>query len=218
MEDDRLFVNETRLETTRENLYNARYERPAIRAAAGDVAGLSVLDLGCGGGEHSLWLLEHGARVVALDSSEKMVQLARRRLSPDVDVRLHDLREPLPLQKESFDLVFSSLTMHYVREWEPLLREFRRVARPGGALVFSTHHPCRGLHDGLGVDYFSTGLVVDHWSASEDDDSVRVRYWRRPLQSIVAAVLETDWRIVKIAEPRIAEAVDPWFLVVKATR
>ena len=152
--------------------------------------GLDVLDLGPAGSEHSLWLNEHGARVVSIDPSK------------------HDLREPLPLQKESVDLVFSSLTLHYVREWEPLFREFRRVTRPGGSLVFSTHHPCRGLHDGLGVDYFSTGLVVD--------DSRR--YWRRPLQAIVGAIIETDWRIVKLVEPRIAEAVDPWFVVVKASR
>jgi SAM-dependent methyltransferase len=154
------------------------------------VRGLDVLDVGCAGDEHALWLIEHGARVT------------------EIDPGVHDLREPLPLQKESVDLVFSSLTLHQVREWEPVLREFRRVTRPGGSLVFSTHHPCRGLHDGLGVDYFSTGLVVEE----------QERYWRRPLQSIVNAIIETDWRIVKIAEPRIAEAVDPWFVVVKASR
>ena len=207
LEDDRLFddaafASEPRAED------NARYERPAIRAVAGDVKGLDVVDVGCGGGEHALWLLERGARVVALDANPQMVELARRRLAPDVDVRLHDLREPLPLQKERFHLIFSSLTLHYVREWEPLLREFRRVARPGGALVFSTHHPCRGLHDGLGVDYFSTGLVIDS----------QARYWRRPLQAIVSAVVDTGWRIERIVEPRTAEAVDPWFVIIRATR
>ena len=156
----------------------------------GDVRGLDVLDLGAAGGEHALWLAEHGARVVSIDPQQ------------------HDLTEPIPQQKESVDLVFSSLTLHYVLEWEPLLRELRRVTRPGGSLVFSTHHPCRGLHDGLGVDYFSTGLVVDESG----------RYYRRSLQSIVNPILETDWRIVKITEPRIAEAIDPWFVVVKASR
>jgi SAM-dependent methyltransferase len=215
LEDDRLFDDDA-LQAARIE-YDARHERPAIRALAGDVRGLDVLDVGCAGGEHSLWLLEHAARVVALEANPKMYEIARRRLAPEVEVRLHDLREPLPLSKESFDLVFSSLTLHYARDWEPLLREFHRVTRPGGALVFSTHHPCRGLHEGLGVDYFSTGLVVDRWM-SEGGDAVRVRYWRRPLQSIVGAVVETGWRIARVVEPRIAEAVDPWFLIVKATR
>jgi SAM-dependent methyltransferase len=157
---------------------------------AGDVRGLDVLDVGPPESDHAKWLQEHGARVTFVDASER------------------NLEEPLPQQKESVDLVFSSLVLHSVLEWEPLLREFRRVTRSGGSLVFSTYHPCRGLHDGLGVDYFSTGIVVDD----------RVRYYRRPLHTIVNAVIGTDWRIVKIAEPRIAEAVDPWFVIVKASR
>ena len=173
------------------------YEREPIRALAGDVRELDVLNVG-GDPAHREWLTSHGARTVGIDPNE------------------HDLREALPLGKESFDLVFSSLTLHFVREWEPLMREFHRVTRPNGALVFSTHHPCRGLHDGLGVDYFSTGLVVDRCNSSDED--VRLRYWRRPLSAVVSAVIETGWRIAKIAEPRIAEAVDPWFLIVRATR
>lgn len=195
-EDDRLFDDDAFAGAHVER--NARFERPAIRALAGDVSDLDVLDVGSPRDEHAAWLTERGARLTELDP------------------RTHDLREALKLKKEAFDLVFSSLTLHYVREWEPLLNEFHRVTRPGGALVFSTHHPCRGLHDGLGVDYFSTGLVVDRFSAEGDD--VRIRYWRRPLQGIVTALVETGWRIAKIAEPRVAEAVDPWFLVVRATR
>ena len=169
------------------------FERSAIRAAAGDVGGLDVLDVGPHGDEHFVWLAEHGARVVTVEIGD------------------YEQPEPIPQQKESIDLVFSSLRLHYVREWEPLFREFRRVTRPGGALVFSTHHPCQGLHDGLGVDYFSTGLIEDGAAQPE-------RYWRRPLQAIVSAIVDTGWRIERIAEPRIAEAVDPWLLVVRATR
>jgi SAM-dependent methyltransferase len=165
-------------------------ERPAIRALAGDVNGLDVLFVGAPVSEHASWLTAHGARVVTLES------------------HVHDAGEPLPQQKESADLIFSSLTMHSVLEWEPLLRELHRVTRPSGALVFSIHHPCRGLHEGLGVDYFSTGRVEDG----------EVRYWRRPISAIVTALVETGWRITKMTEPRIADAVDPYFLIVRAAR
>jgi len=153
------------------------------------VRGLDVLQVGADA-EHAVWLRERGARLV------------------EMEARQHDLCEPLRFAKESFDLVFSPLALHYVLEWEPLMREFHRVTRPNGALVFSTHHPCRGLHDGLGVDYFSTGVVVDQ----------DARYWRRPLAAMIGAVIDTGWRIAKIAEPRVADAVDPWFLVLRATR
>ncbi|MBV8151204.1 MAG: class I SAM-dependent methyltransferase [Candidatus Eremiobacteraeota bacterium] len=177
-----------------------------------------MLVAACAGGTHAEWLHEHGARVVALDANDKMAAIARRRLPEEVPVVRHDLREPLPLEKESFDLVFSSLTLHYLREWEPALREFRRVTRPGGALVFSTHHPCMGLHDNqeLGVDYFATGLVEDRWNGFADQP-VRVRYWRRPLSAMIDAVVGSGWRIERILEPRLADAVDPWFLFLRAT-
>src|SRR5271165_4853293 len=204
MSDDRLFDDydafaDAYVEATRDNLYNARYERPALRALAGDVRGLDVLDAGCAGGEHALWLHEQGARVVALDANAKMAEIARGRLPPEITLHIHDLREPLPLEKQSFDLIFSSLTLHYIREWGPTLREFHRITRPGGALVFSTHHPCMGLHEGLGADYFSTGLIEDKWTGF-GPEPVRVRYWRRPLQTIVSAVVDAGWRIERIVE------------------
>lgn len=179
--------------------------------------GLDVLEIGCTGGDHSLWLLEHGARVVAMEASPRMFEQARHRLPPEIHVRLHDLREPFELQDKSFDIVFSSLTLHYVRDWQPVLQELHRVTKPGGALVFSTHHPCRGLHEGLGVDYFATGLVLVE-QMTEHGTPIQARYWRRPLQAIVSAVLETGWSLSRIVEPRIGEAVDPWFLIVRATR
>jgi ubiquinone/menaquinone biosynthesis C-methylase UbiE len=44
-------------------------------------------------------------------------------------------------QDGSFDLIVASLVMHYVRDWHAVLGEFRRVLKPDGAVVFSTHHP-----------------------------------------------------------------------------
>ena len=151
---------------------------------------LDVLHVGAGEDEHAAWLRERGARLI------------------QIDPRTHDLHDALPVAKESFDLVFSSLTLHEVPEWEPLMREFRRVTRPNAALVFSSYHPCRGLHEGLGVDYFVTGMVVEE----------KASYWRRPLAAIVSALVDTGWRIEKIVEPRVADAVDPCFLVLRATR
>ena len=73
------------------------------------VAGLRVLDAGCGGGRTSAWLIEQGADVV--DTSEELLRLARERL---------------PFEDGSFDVVVSSLVMHYLRDWVPTLRELRR--------------------------------------------------------------------------------------------
>ncbi|HTD32889.1 MAG TPA: class I SAM-dependent methyltransferase, partial [Candidatus Elarobacter sp.] len=103
------------------NAANAAYERPAVRALLGDVRGLDVLDAGCAAGEHSAWLVEHGARVVAVDGSEAMVRLARERLGEHGRVLCGDLAQPLLLTGASFDVVLSSLTLHYLEEWSGVL-------------------------------------------------------------------------------------------------
>jgi SAM-dependent methyltransferase len=211
---------------TAANVYNAAYERPAVRAVLGDVRGLDVLDAGAAAGEHSAWLAAHGARVVALDASEAMVRLARERLGDTVTVLCADLARPLPPANASFDVVLSSLTLHYLEDWLPPLREFARVLRPGGRLVLSTHHPA--LTDDPGADYHAVRLVEEGWDGFADS-AVPMRFYHRPLERIVGDVLAAGFILRGLHEPRpSAEAEDrdpavaarlrarPWFLVLDA--
>src|SRR5947209_1582951 len=92
-------------------------EGPVVRRMIGDPRGLTVLDLGCGTGRHSLWLAEQGAIVTAVDFSEGM--LAEARCKPEAsEVRslVHDLHETLPFPAGSFDLVVSGLVLEHLRE------------------------------------------------------------------------------------------------------
>ncbi|MBV9439892.1 MAG: class I SAM-dependent methyltransferase, partial [Candidatus Eremiobacteraeota bacterium] len=91
------------------NVWNAAYERPALRALLGEVAGLDVLDAGCAAGEHAERLVEDGARVTALDASDAMVTLTRQRLGERAGVVRADLGEALPFADGAFDRVVSSL-------------------------------------------------------------------------------------------------------------
>jgi SAM-dependent methyltransferase len=81
---------------TEANLINGYYARPAIVDLAGDVAGRRILDAGCGSGPIAEALRERGAIVTGIDSSAKMVELARRRLGADADLQVADLDNPLP--------------------------------------------------------------------------------------------------------------------------
>ncbi|MDB5072447.1 MAG: Methyltransferase type 11 [Candidatus Eremiobacteraeota bacterium] len=181
------------------NVANAAYERPAVRALIGGVRGLDVLDAGCAAGEHSAWLVEHGARVVALDASETMVGLARERLGESARVLHADLAQRLPLADASFDVVLSSLTLHYLEDWVPPLREFARVLRPGGRLVVSTHHP---YMTAAGVDdYHAVAPVEEGWNGFADQP-VLVRFYHRPLQRIVSDVLNAGFTLRGLHEPQ----------------
>ena len=138
--------DETYLETYIPFFEDERTHAEAFGAAslAGLEAGAEVLDCPCGFGRHALVLAEAGYRVTGLDRSK--VQLAEaERLRGDADsprfVR-GDYRD-LPFDDASFDAVlnlFSSLG--YLEQDEDLgvLRGFRRVLRPGGALIVETAH------------------------------------------------------------------------------
>lgn len=136
--------------------YNAFCDRPAMLTLAGDVAGLRVLDAGCGPGLYAEELLAGGAQVTAFDESAEMVRLARQRLGTDADVRIARLSEPLSwLPDDSQDLVILALVLHHLDDRVGALRELHRVLAPGERLLLSTTHP---TSDWLlkGGSYFDT--------------------------------------------------------------
>jgi len=181
------------------NVCNAAYERPALRAALGDVEELAVLDAGCAAGENAAWLVEHGAHVVALDASAAMIDLARARLGAAAQLVRADLEQRLPFGDRSFDLVVSSLTLHYVRDWAPVLREFARVLRRPGWLVLTTHHPL--LTADQVDDYFGVTLVREQWT-DFGAQPVPVQFYHRPLQRITDDLHGAGFRIRRLEEIR----------------
>jgi SAM-dependent methyltransferase len=107
---------------------------------AGALNGRSVLCIGAGSGHELPDLLRRRpARVVAIDISARLLQIAAARY-PVVRF-LHADMMALPVAEHSFDLVYSSLAFHYADDWDRLLAGVHRVLRPGGQLLFSTHHP-----------------------------------------------------------------------------
>lgn len=75
--------------------FNAHYDRPAVLELLGDVAGLRVLDAGCGPGLYVEELLQRGAIVTGCDASARMVELARGRVGDGATLRVHDLDQPM---------------------------------------------------------------------------------------------------------------------------
>jgi malonyl-CoA O-methyltransferase len=121
-------------------------EEPIVRDLIGPVAGLSVLDLGCGTGRHALRLAAAGAEVTAVDFSEGMLAEARRKPGAElVRFLVHDLHDPLPLPAGSFDRVVSGLVLEHLRDLDGFFREVCRMLRPGGWAVVSAMHPAMFL-------------------------------------------------------------------------
>ena len=99
-----------------------------------------ILDAGCGTGRHLKHLILAGTIPIGIDFSYGMLNAARRNC-PDVPLALADLEHPLPFQPSSFDAVLCSLIGEHLSELPALSREFHRVLKPGGRLVFSVYHP-----------------------------------------------------------------------------
>jgi 2-polyprenyl-3-methyl-5-hydroxy-6-metoxy-1,4-benzoquinol methylase len=73
------------VERAEKNLWNAHWDRPIIRSLLPPTEGKRVLDAGCARGANAEWLLEHGASVVAVDITPRMVELTRRRVGQRAD-------------------------------------------------------------------------------------------------------------------------------------
>jgi ubiquinone/menaquinone biosynthesis C-methylase UbiE len=179
--------------------YNALYERPAMLSMLGDVAGMRILDVGCGAGQLSHELVEHGALVSGIDVSARMIELAQSRLGDRVELRVHDLSEPLPFTDASFDLVVASLVMHYLERWTPALSEVRRVLTSEGACVFSTHHPTMDWKLQSPENYFAKKQSTETWI--KGGKPFEITAWRRPLSAMCAEISDAGLVIERIDEP-----------------
>jgi malonyl-CoA O-methyltransferase len=104
----------------------------------------TIIDIGCGTGRgvRGLQKAYPGARVCATDMAYQMLLQARSNFRLLSKKRLVSAdMERLPFAAQAFDLVFSSLAVHWSNDLRATLREFARVSRPGGLLMFSSFGP-----------------------------------------------------------------------------
>jgi SAM-dependent methyltransferase len=155
-----------------------------------------VLDAACGYGRHSRVLARAGYTVVGLDRSPVLLAEARRRSDGEEGVSWleGDYRE-LPLPAASFDVVvnlFSSFGFFGDGGDADVLAEFRRVLRPGGALVLETMH-----RDRL--------MAIFHEQDWEDLPDGAVRLDRRALDLVEGVVEATLTYWPRAGEPATVE-------------
>jgi ubiquinone/menaquinone biosynthesis C-methylase UbiE len=127
-------------------------EEPVVHAILAELPAGDALDAACGTGRHAAHLAAIGHRVIGVDGTDAMLDIAREKL-PDVDLRRGRL-EDLPLDDACVDLVTCGLALTHVPDLAPVMREFARVLRPGGTAVLSDIHPFNTIVGG-GIAGFS---------------------------------------------------------------
>lgn len=207
--------------------YNVYYERPGVLSLLPELKGLDVLDVGCGPGWYAEYLVGQGASVTAVDLNKDFVSLARERVGGKASVLQADIAEPLTFARDhAYDLIVAPLVMHYLKDWQSTLKEFHRVLKPEGVLVFSTHHPFMDftLYEEV-ENYFEIMHIVDEWEIGT------MRFYRRPLTRISEDLDASGFVVERLLEPLPTEAFrkvhpegfeklskNPWFLIVRARK
>jgi ubiquinone/menaquinone biosynthesis C-methylase UbiE len=103
---------------------------------------LDILELGCGTGKNTVWLLEKAARLVAADFSAEMLAKARAKITDErAGFRQMDLREDWSFEENSFDLITCSLVLEHIEDLDFIFAEARRVLRPAGRFYIGELHP-----------------------------------------------------------------------------
>ena len=113
-------------------------DEPAVNAILDTLPVGDALDAACGTGRFSVVLSERGHRVVGIDSSPEMLEVARSKL-PSGDFRPGEL-DDLPLADASVDVVVCALALTHVPDLAAVMAELARVTRPGGHVVISDAH------------------------------------------------------------------------------
>ncbi len=219
---------------------NVLMEQPEMSRLLPDVRGKTVLDLGCGYGHNCAEFSDHGvARVVGIDISQKMLDVARQKSArPNITYMNISMTEISSLG-ERFDLVYSSLAFHYIEDFDKLMRDIAGLMNTGGTLLFSQEHPIYTASENGQGHYIldeqgnKSGYCFSHYQASgrrEDEWFVKGRvYYHRRFCDILNALVNAGFCIETVSEPVPDEQMiakrprsdtlhKPLFLIIKARK
>ena len=176
-----------------------------------DLKGKKVLDLGCGFGEHCRQFVNRGAeKVVGIDISEKMLEVARVENCDPKITYLNMPMEDIAELQDTFDIVISSLAFHYVEDFEGVIRNIHNLLKENGIFIFSQENPLCTCHSGgdrwtrdengnkLHLNLADYGVEGERKTVWFVDD---VKKYHRTFSTIVNALIEAGFTIEKMIEP-----------------
>ncbi|QNL51892.1 class I SAM-dependent methyltransferase [Olivibacter sp. SDN3] len=169
-----------------------------------------VLDLGCGYGWHCRYAIEKGAKsVVGIDLSEKMLQKAKKINQLDGIIYKRMALEDVQFTPEIFDVIFSSLTFHYIQSYDMLIGNIYQWLKAGGRFVFSVEHPVFTSKDSQDWVYDAAGnkshWAVDSYFFEGERNTLflgeRVLKYHRTVGTYLNVLLKKGFKIVEVKEP-----------------
>ncbi len=211
------------------DVYRKYVIAPSMAEVMPPVAGLRMLDIGCGEGVHTRSLAERGASMVGIDLSGNMITAAREQeatLQQGIEFHVASGRDLNMLADESVDAVVSYMAMMDMADYAGCIAEVARMLKPGGWLQFAITHPCMDApicktyfdEDGKKVgrivgNYFALHPLTDEqkvsrwfWHHAPADQRKEARNFEIPrfyrtVSQYVNTVIEAGLTLAGIHEP-----------------
>lgn len=117
-------------------------EARSLRSMLADMAFDSCLEIGCGTGKNTVWLIEKAKQITAVDLSEEMLAKARGKInSPKVNFIQADITKPWHFINSSYDLVTFSLVLEHIENLDAVFEKTAAALHSGGHLYIGELHP-----------------------------------------------------------------------------
>lgn len=186
-------------------------EWPALRAMLPELRDKRVLDLGCGYGWHCRYAREQSARsVIGVDLSEKMLARAIDNTNDSAIEYRRLAIEDIDFAAEKFDVVLSSLALHYVESFDSVCRKVYHCLVSGGTFVLSVEHPVFTALAAQDWFYGPEGerlhWPIDHYQNEGlrqarflDTDVVK---YHRTLATYMNVLIDSGFTIRRLSEPQ----------------
>jgi ubiquinone/menaquinone biosynthesis C-methylase UbiE len=212
----------------KDSVYHAYYEKPAMYALLPNIEGKTVLSIGCGSGEDSIYLKRLGAaRSVGIDMSDAMIDIAMNSY-PECEFHVMNM-EAIGFSDNSFDFVYSSLAIHYIEDWSKVFMDVHRILKPNSSFLFSCGHPLRfAMEDTCDEEYSIRTLQIkektdtrevtitgDYFAKRKTIDALgknTANTWTMPIGDIATAATDAGFLIERLVDPRPLEElkeIDP---------
>ena len=172
---------------------------PRLLDLLGDIAGLRVLDAGCGEGYLARVLAARGAQVTGIDISPRLIELAREQDHEGAIVyRVADLSAPLPDYDQCFDAVASYLALNDVHDHRGFAATLAGTLKPGGRLVIALNNPYSYVVRKHVSDYFATDAAYPYRGMVAQ--GLKVHFYHRTLEDYLNAFLDCGLRLRKLVD------------------
>jgi ubiquinone/menaquinone biosynthesis C-methylase UbiE len=138
-------ANEYELFTNDGESYSNLIEWKAIKSILPDLKDKNIIDLGCGTGRFS-FLFENmnPENIIGIDLSQKMIEIGlnNAKIKKSIVKFIHgNIEDLIEIKSESIDFVFSSTTLHYIKDLNNIMKQINRILVVGGTCILSVIHP-----------------------------------------------------------------------------